>query len=311
MTSASDGAHRSWGAREEERHFSEVEERLGNELNPDEQFPRVAAHFHHRVADIVKKLPDGYSSEFLANVVSSCNFHCLRTWRDYVRASWETADPNQMLSTLQALPTLKSYLNALELEKSIVNRHPSLAKDDLVSRNAYANGGRWEDYFDCYGVKIQPPHPSLSMTPRSDSYLLKDFFGKSRNSIDPIYSSFVDEKNSLHSSSRSFHLCQTFSLGRQRSKEPAAFGVVYGNAFHRLVIADSHDSRVASREQILITPLSPQVLYIKNTSEKIDLEIQSLRGSIGLEAGESCLTSSDATISCNTLRIEIIPIYNN
>jgi hypothetical protein len=215
-----------------------------------------------------------------------------------------------MLSTLQSLPTLKTYLNALALEKSIVNRHPSLAKDDLVSRNAYANGGRWEDYFEAYGVKIQSPHPSLSMTPRSDSYLLKDFFGKSRNSIDPIHSSFVDERNSLHPSSRSFQLCQTFSLGRQRSKEPAAFSVLYGNAFHRLVIADSHDSNVASREQILITPLSPQVLYIKNTSEKIDLEIQSLRGSIGLGSGKSCLTSSDVIICCNTLRIEVIPIYN-
>jgi hypothetical protein len=308
MTSSPNGAPRNWDSRQEERQFAQLEQRFGRELIPDANFPKTASHYPLRLASLMSALAAGYSNEFVADVISACNCICLRTWREYVKEHWKRQSPEAMLEMLQALPNLRSFLNALETDSSLVTRYPRLAKEDLVARNAYANGGRWEDYYEQYGCKIQAPQPSLAIIPQSDSELFKDFLGKSSMSIEPFGSVSVEDDNPRSSIHR-FHLCESFSIGRQKgSKEPNAFGVLFGRGEHRLIIADHVEPKVASREQIRIVVLTPQFLYLKNTSSAFRLDVHSLRGSIKLDFGESCITPSDVTIRCNSIRIEVVPI---
>lgn len=156
---------RFWDSRREESYFSQLEDRFSDELNFELDYPSVAVGYPARFAQMIKELPPGYRVDFLADLICSVNCLCLRSWRDYVKANWESSQPDSMLSILDKLPRLSDFLSSVGLEPSIVQRYPTLAKDELVARNAYADGGRSEDYLARYGCKIQSPDPSLIIVP--------------------------------------------------------------------------------------------------------------------------------------------------
>ena len=83
--------------------------------------------------------------------------------------------------------------------------------------------------------------------------------------------------------------------------------MVYGKQRHRLVIADETDVQVASREQLLIARLTPQVLYMKNMSEHFPVESSCFRGLKTIHPNESGLFLADITIRCNKIRLEVLP----
>jgi hypothetical protein len=283
-----------WDSHQEERRFHELEEIFSRELLPQKDFPRIVASYPSRLAELMGELPPGYSENFIVDVVSACSCLCLRTWRDYVNATWENSNPDTLLTHFSRLPRLESFLSALGLDGSIVRKIPSLAREDLVARNFYADGGRAEDYLKDFGCKIQPQDSGLFVTPISPP--------DGSTGIDAGLESEVFNG----ASERTFKLCQQVSIGRQRKSESLAYGVIYGARQHRLVIANKDDARTSSREQILISQLTPQVIYIKNTSDHFPIEISTLRDTWSLDVGQSCLSIADFRVRFNQCRLRVI-----
>lgn len=296
-----------WDNRREEKFFEELEEKFSKELSTKSDFPRVVAEYPRRFAELVNKLPEGYRPGFLADLICSCNCLCLSYWRDYVKSQWESSNPESLLSQFDQLPRITSFLAALGLDHSIVGKYPTLAKEELVARHAYADGGRGEDYYEQFGCKFQVPEANLVIVPQTESQIVRDFIGRPSTIFGSGGSSFFSDDESTRGAMKRFPLCQRVSIGRQRSKEPGAFNMVYGKQRHRLVIADETDVQVASREQLLIARLTPQVLYMKNMSEHFPIETSSFRGFKSLSPGESTLVLSDITIRINKVRIEVLP----
>lgn len=285
-----------WDSRQEESWFTKLEEQFSQELCVDRNFLTVANGYAARFGELVRRLPEGYSTHFLVDLICSVNCLVLRAWRDYVQANWESADQETLRDSVDRLPKLDDYLSSVNLETSIVKRFPTLAKEDLVARNAYADGGRHADYLSKYGLKIQSPDPSLVIVPRIESEAQRNFLG----------TSFVEE-HGLANVRKEFHLLQRFSIGRQRTSETPPFDVTYGDGQHRMIIAKKMDSRAASREQLELAVLTPQVLYLKNTGGYFTMHIHAVQGaSRVLGLGESCLVASDVKIHCNKVQLEIV-----
>ena len=289
-----------WDSRKEETLFAKFEEQFNNDLRCQTSFVEVALDFANRLGKYVRLLPSGYSLDFLVDLICSANCLCLRAWRDYVKANQRVADPETLVKILGRLPRLADYLASVNLDSNIVKKFPTLAKEDLVSRNAYADGGRLEDYIEKYGTKIQPPDPRLVIVPTVETEAFRDFFG----------SSFIDNETVLNVNKR-FHLLQSFSIGRQKSGEPSQFDVIYGEKDHRMVIAGKMESSVASRDQIELIVLTPDVLYVKNTGSLFPIVINPVCGeSRILDIGKSCTTNSDVRIQCNNIQIDIISVQS-
>lgn len=285
-----------WDSRQEESCFTELEEQFSQELRVDPNFSTIAHGYATRFGELVRRLPAGYSTNFLVDLICSVNCLVLRAWRDYVQANWESADQETLRDSVDRLPKLEDYLASVNLETSVVKRFPTLAKEDLVARNAYADGGRQADYLTKYGLKIQSPDPSLVIVPRIESEALRNFFG-----------TCILEGEGLANIQKGFHLLQRFSIGRQRTSETPPFDVTYGDGQHRMIIAKQMDSRVASREQLELTVLTPHVLHLKNTGGHFTLDIHTLQGtSRVLGLGESCLVPSDVKILCNKVQLQIM-----
>jgi hypothetical protein len=300
-----------WDSRREESSFAELEERFSHELRGKERFEKTAPVFAIRLKEIVRALPSGYSTNFLVDVICSANCLCLRAWQDYVKSNWENEKPEAMVSLLYQLPRLEDYMSSLGLDPKLTRRFPTLVKDELVSRNAYADGARRTDYINKYMVQVQAPNPSLLIVPQTDTQVYRDFFGNSTTDLELFGSSFVDHEDSRKVTAKRFHLLQKFSIGRQKGKEPPPFNVVYGDRSHRMIIAEKNDSKVASREQLELIVLTPQILYFRNPSGHFPIELLSLKGSSILDLGESCMSLSDVTIRCEKLRLEVIPMYSS
>lgn len=285
-----------WDSRREESCFSELEEVFSQELRSAVGFVDVALDFANRFSGHIRRLPSGFSHDLLVDLICSANCLCLRFWRDYVRLNQHSANPEELVRILQSLPRLDDYLSCVGLDRNIVTRFPTLAKEDLVSRNAYADGGRKEDYVAKYGLRIQSPDPSLVIVPTMETEAFRDHFG----------SSFVDDNGIINLNKR-FHLLQRLSIGRQKSNELGPFDVVYGGDSHRMIIAGKMDSKVASREQLEVVVLTPEVIYAKNAGSLFAIHIHPIIGdSIVLGIGQSCIVSSDVRILCNKVQLEIV-----
>jgi len=298
-----------WDSRREESCFAALQERFSQELRGKAQFQKTAPLFAKRLKEIIQKLPLGYSTNFLVDVICSANCLCLRAWRDYVKSNWESENPEAMVSLLNQLPRLEDYMSCLSLDTWLTRRFPTLVKDELVARNAYADGARRTDYMNKFMVQVQAPNPSLLIVPQTDTQVYRDFFGNSTTDLELFGSSFVDHEDSRRVTAKRFHLLQKFSIGRQNGQEPPPFDVVYGDRIHRMIIAEKNDSKVASREQLELIVLSPQILYFRNPSGHFPIELLSLKGSRILDLGESCMSLSDVTIRCEKLRLEVVPMH--
>lgn len=300
-----------WDSRREESCFAELEERFSQEMHGKDRFEKSAPLFANRLKEIVQELPTGYSTSFLVDLICSANCLCLRAWRDYVKNHWETENPEAMVSLLNRLPRLEDYMSSLNLDPRLTQRFPTLVKDEMVSRNAYADGARRTDYINKFNVQVQAPNPSLLIVPQTDSQVYREFFGTSTANLELFGSSFVDNEDNIKMTARRFHLLQKFSIGRQKGKEPLPFDVVYGDRSHRMVIAEKNDSKAASREQLELVVLTPQILYLRNPSGHLPIELLSLKGSHILDLGESCISLSDVTIRCEKIRLEVIPLQSS
>lgn len=285
-----------WDDRREESCFTELEEQFSQELLADPDFSKIAHGYAKRFGELVRQLPTGYSTNFLVDLICSVNCLVLRAWRDYVQATWDSIDQETLIAALDCLPKLEDYLASVNLETSTVNRFPTLAKEDLVARNAYADGGRQADYLNRYGIKILSPEPSLVIIPTIESGSRRNFFGTR-----------LAEEEGLANVRKGFHLLQRFSIGRQKTCEAPPFAVTYGDGHHRMIVARKVDSRVASREQLKLVVLTPQVLYLKNTGGYFTMDIHTAQGtSRVLGLGESCLVPSDIKIVCNRVQLKIV-----
>lgn len=298
----------SWNLRLEEKYFAEFVERFGRELSADPRFPYVAQGYPQRLADLVKQLPAGFRTEFLVNLISAANCLCLRTWRDYVQSHWKQIAPDLLHEQLGNLPNLSQYLTALGLGASVVRRFPTLASEDLVARSTYADGGRCEDYEAAFGCTITPPDYRLLIAPQTDTLIFDDLGGKGTAELEYITSTYFEDNDSLRRTLRRFPLIQKVSVGRQKSREPAPFDMVFGSNVHRLIIAEKKEVNDASRDQMLVSVLTPQFLYVRNTSDHYQIECFNMMGSKKLRRDESCLTQSDVTIKCNKIRLEVFQL---
>ena len=299
----------SWDTRLEEKCFQELEAKFCRKLIPDMTFPDVAKDFPRHVAELVRSLPSGFRTEFLVDIVCSANGLCLRTWRDYVSAHWKQVPPDVLHDQLGQLPSLPKYLSALELGSNIVKKFPTLAREELKNRNAYADGGRSEDYEAKYGCIIPAPEYRLFIAPQTDSMIINEIFGRgSTDYLEYVGSSYMNENDSMRRTLKRFPLIQKVSVGRQRSREPSPFELVFGEAQHRLIIADKTDVKEASREQMIVSVLTPQFLYIRNISDHFPIECRGNLRLTRLLRDQSCVSPSETTIHCNKIKLEVFQL---
>lgn len=283
-----------WDSRREESTFLELEEQFSRELCSDSSFPSIATGFAKRFGELVAQIPLGYSTGLLVDLICSVNCLCLRAWRDYVKAASDSSNGDTLRDMVYRLPNLEDYLASVNLRPSIVKRFPTLAKEDLVARNAYADGGREADYFTKYGLRIPSPEPSLIIAAGIEGNDFREFLG----------SIFIEDKR-LANEYKRFHLLQRFSIGRQRTHENPPFDVDYGVGQHRMIIAGKEEARMASREQLELVVLTPHMLYLRNMGKR-KLEIHALRGSSRiLDIGENCLVAPDIRIVCSKVQLHI------
>jgi hypothetical protein len=295
--------------RREQGYLEELERTCDLELREmvaQDRFAQDIGRFPKRLGEHIDRLPRDYRIDLIVDTISCINELCLRTWSEYVKTNWKTASPDAMLEQLWQVPTLSNYLYALGQDRSIVERFPTLAWEDLQYRNLYADGARPEDYSTAFGCDLPPTSHLLVIEPQTATLMFEGLVNKGSVDLEYISSSYLDEDESLRRSTRLFPLIQQLSVGRQRASEPEPFELVFGEGIHRLVIANKKDNRETSREHLLLTVLTPEIIYIKNTSSHFFVEYYNiLRGSKKLAPGESCMTHSEITLSCNRIKLSI------
>jgi len=294
--------------RREQGYLEELERTCDRELREmvaRDRFAQDIGRFPERVAELVDRLPRDYRIDLIVDTISCVNELCLRTWSEHVKTNWKTASPDAMLEQLWQVPTLANYLYALGQDRSIVEKFKNLAWDDLQFRNLYADGARSEDYYSAFGCDLPPTSHLLVIEPQTATLMFEGLVNKGSVDLEYISSSYLDEDESLRRSTRLFPLIQQLSIGRQRAGEPEPFELVFGEGVHRLVIVNKKDTYGTSREHLLLTVLTPEIIYIKNTSRFFVEYYNILRGSKKLAPGESCMTHSEITLSCNRIKLSI------
>lgn len=301
----------SWNSRREERYLIEFEESCSRELVADMTFPDIARDFPRRLAKSLQNLPSGLRTEFLIDLICSANCLCLRTWRDYVSNHWKQVPADILLEQLNQLPNVPKYLSTLGLNPNAVKKFPTLAREELKARNAYADGGRSEDYEAVYGCIIPPSEHRLFIAPKTNSIIFELLERGSTDYEELIGSSYMDDHDSMRRTLKRFPLIQRVSIGRQKSREPSPFEMVFGDPLHRLIIAAKEDVKEASREQITISVLTPQFIYVKNNSDHFPIDCLGNGRFKRLLHNESAIRQSDITISCNKLLLDIFQLDND
>jgi hypothetical protein len=298
----------SWNSRREERYLIEFEDSFCRDLVADMTFPDVARDFPQRLAKLVQNLPSGFRTEFLVDLICSANCLCLRTWRDYVSNHWKQVPAEVLLDQLHQVPNIPKYLSALGLGTDTVKKFPTLAREDLKARNAYADGGRSEDYEAMYGCVIPQAEHRLFVAPKTNSIIFELLERGSTDYTDFVGSSYMDDHDSMRRTLKRFPLIQRLSVGRQKSREPSPFEMVFGESQHRLIIADKKDVKEVSREQLTISVLSPQFIYVKNNSDHFPIDCLSNGRFKRLLHNQSIVRQSDITISCNKLLLDVFQL---
>lgn len=298
----------SWNSRREEQCLAEFEESLCRELVADMTFPDVAKNFPRRVVEFVRNLPSGFRDEFIVDLICSANCLCLRTWRDYVANHWRQVSPDVLLRQLHHLPNLTNYLAALGFEIDVVKKFPTLAREELKARNAYADGGRSEDYEAMFGCLIPHVGHRLFIAPKTNSMMDEFWQRGSTDYSELIGSSYMEDHDSMRRTLKRFPLIQKISIGRQRSREPSPFEMVFGNGLHRLIIAAKTAVNEASREQMTVSVLTPQFIHIENNSDHFHIECLNSGKSKILLHQESSVRRSDIILSCNKIFLDIFQL---
>lgn len=298
----------SWNSRREERCLAEFEENLCRELVADMTFPDLARIFPQRIVEVVRNFPIGFRDEFLIDIICSANCLCLRTWRDYVANHWKQVAPDVLLEQLNHLPNLTNYLDALGFGMHLVKRFPTLAREELKARNAYADGGRSEDYEAMYGCLIPHVGHRLFIAPKTPSIIFEFLERGSTDFSELTGSSYMEEHDSMRRTLKRFPLIQKISIGRQRSREPSPFEMVFGEGLHRLIIADKTAVKEASREQITVSVLTPQFIHIANNSGHFPIDCLSNGKFKQLLHRESFVRQSEITLKCNKIILDIFQL---
>lgn len=241
----------SWNRDLEDEWFERVEEMVRGELSIDANLPRRWKMLPTRLAELISCINPYPPEFFVVDAIATSLGLLLASWKEYVERNWESANPDQLLATLQLRPRLDDFLIAFGWSRSSLANHQTLALSELQERMIRGEGGSATEYLQRFGISIRQPPYSCFVTVQ-------------------------DLKSRVFSIGETLPAFGSFIVGRQRKHiaEPEPISFVEGKAENRLIIAAKNQPSECSREHLQVVLLTPKHIYLKNISDVISLKIQ-------------------------------------
>lgn len=253
----------SWDRELEEEWFEYVEESVRKYLGVTEDLPTRWHMLPRQLAELLSKITPTPPTSFVADALATTTGLLIGAWKEYVERFSTNISPDLLLSNLRSRPQLDDFLKAIGWSSANLIDHSSLALTDLQERLSRGEGGSATEYLKKFGVSIRQPEFTCFVTVQDvdqNAFTLGQTF--------PAYGSFV--------------------VGRQRkhSGEPEPVCFLENPTGNRLVIARRQQASQCSREQLLISLLTPNHVYVKNISEVISVKLQTTSGRSPDDSGE-------------------------
>lgn len=241
----------SWDRHLEDEWFERVEDRVREELTITEDLPSRWNRLPKQFAELLSEVSPTPPETFVVDAMATSIGLLIGAWRKYVERFSRSLSPDNLLENLNSRPKLDDFLFAIDWPISKLQTHPSLALSDLQERLCRGEGGKAEEYQQRFGVAIRQPQFACYVT-------------------------IQDLENSAFSLGETLPVFGTFIVGRQRKHngEPEPVCFVESPSGNRLVIAGKNQAALCSREQLRVSLLTPNHVYVKNTSDVISVKVQ-------------------------------------
>jgi len=241
--------------RQEEDWLDLLEGDIHKDLTIDASLPMYLKDYPSVLVKRLHQYTGPLSDSVTASAISSCISLTLHAWKCYVHKFQHEVPPDDLFQQLSDLPRLVDFLLAANLPDSFIQRFPFLARNELHDRIRFADGASKDDYQDRFGVILTEPQHLLWLI------------------IQPLHlTAFI--------SLPTFPLTGRFDIGRQQSREMPAVHLSFHGNERRLVIANKTDVRACSRHQLIVSPLTPHVAYVKNCSDSIMVQFGTFTNSV-------------------------------